>query len=520
MNKTGNGWAIAAALAAAVASTWGWAPQGWWPLVVIAFGLLMHALALSRGPGAAWWLGWAFGTISQLAGHHWMYTAMTTKAGLAPVQAALQFSVLCLYLGLSTGIATTVWKVLHRHDMSHAGFRGLVLPCISFALLITLAEWTRSASFAGFSSLSIGYAFIDTWMRGYMPIGGVWGTSFVVLSATALACRIPQLASRTQQLLAAFAALCTVALGAGLTWITWVQTSGSPLSYRLLQPNVAQDLKFDPDHVSRQLDELTHQLESGPADIILTPETAVPLFFTQLPAPLAARWQAWSTSGHSHLFVGIPMLGEAGQAHNSVLHIAPAPQAMAVHHKIRLMPFGEYTPKGLEWTTRDLDLPLKDLAPGPSEQPAFQGAKHQDLGVLTCQEDAAPADARRIAAHAGAILNLSNLAWFDESAAMAQRLQMVRVRALETGRPILRSANTGITAHIDHKGNMKAMAPPHHQTALAGLVQPMQGQTPYVSLGDMPFIVLALTWLGMTAAVTVRFRFGRHHPKRGEDLGR
>ncbi|MFZ5528705.1 MAG: apolipoprotein N-acyltransferase [Pseudomonadota bacterium] len=512
MNNTGNGWAIAAALAAAVASTWGWAPQGWWPLVPIAFGLLMHALALSRNPWAAWWLGWAFGTISQLAGHHWMYTAMVTKAGVAPVEAALQFSVLCLYLGLSTGIATMVWKVLHRHDTPHAGFRGLVAPCISFALLITLAEWTRSVSFAGFSSLSIGYAFIDTWMRGYMPIGGVWGTSFVVMLATAFACRIPQLVSRTQQVLAAFAATCTLVLGAGLTRITWVQTSGAPLSYRLLQPNVAQDLKFDPGHVSRQLDELTHQLESGPADIILTPETAVPLFFTQLPVPSAARWQAWSTSSNSHLFIGMPMLSEAGQAHNSVLHIGPAPQTMAVHHKIRLMPFGEYTPKGLEWTTRNLALPLKDLVAGSPGQPAFQGAKHQDLGVLTCQEDAVPADARRVADHAGVILNPSNLAWFDESAAMAQRLQMVRARALETGRPILRSANTGITAHIDHRGDIKATAPPNHRTTLAGVVQAMQGQTPYVLLGDMPFIALALTWLGITAAVTVRFRFGLHYP--------
>lgn len=512
MNKTGNGWAIATALAAAVASTWGWAPQGWWPLVLIAFGLLMHALALSRSPWAAWWLGWAFGAISQLAGHHWMYMAMTTKAGVAPVAAALQFTVLCLYLGLSTGFATMVWKVLHRHDTSHAGLRGLVWPCMSFALLVTLAEWARSVSFAGFSSLSMGYAFIDTWMRGYMPVGGVWCTSFVVMLATAFACRIPQLVSRTQQVVAALAVICPVVLGAGLTSINWVHASGSPLRYRLLQPNVAQDLKFDPAHVSRQLDELTQQLESGSADIILTPETAVPLFFTQLPAPLAARWQAWSTSGNSHLFIGMPMLSDAGQAHNTVLHIAPAPQAMAVHHKIRLMPFGEYTPKGLEWTTRDLDLPLKDLVPGTPRQPAFQGAKHQDIGVLTCQEDAVPADARRVAAHAGIILNPSNLAWFDESAAMAQRLQMVRVRALETGRPILRSANTGITAHIDHKGDIKAMAPQHQQATLDGMVQAMQGQTPYVSLGDTPFIALTLTWLGITAAVTVRFRFGRNYP--------
>jgi apolipoprotein N-acyltransferase len=502
---------VAAVLAAAFASTWGWAPHGAWPLVLIALALLMHALIQAPGPWAAWWLGWTFGTVSQLTGHQWMYTAMVTKAGVEPVAAALQFCALGLYLGLSTGAATLVWKVLHQQDIPHTGLHGLIGPSISFALLITLAEWARSASFAGFSSLSIGYAFMDTWMRGYMPIGSVWCVSFIVALATAFIYRIPQLASRTQQSLAAFAVICIVAAGPVLTQITWVQASGPLLSYRLLQPNVVQDLKFDPDHVSKELDELTNQLESAPADIILTPETAVPLFFTQLPGALPGRWQTWSSANNSHLYVGMPMLSDTGLAHNAILHIAPDAQAMAVHHKVRLMPFGEYTPKGLDWTTRDLDLPLKDLVPGAREQPALQGAKHQPLGVLMCQEDAVPNDAQRVAAQAGVILNPSNLAWFDDSAAMAQRLQMVRARAIETGRPILRSANTGITAHIDHMGNIKAMVPQHQQTILAGTVQPMKGQTPYSALGDSPFLVLAFSGLGI-AAVTVRFRFRRNHP--------
>lgn len=121
-------------------------------------------------------------------------------------------------------------------------------------------------------------------------------------------------------------------------------------------------------------------------------------------------------------------------------------------------------------------------------------------------------DARRAAAQAGVILNPSNLAWFDESAAIAQRLQIVRVRALETGRPILRSANTGITAHIDHTGKVMAAGPERRLTTLSGMVQPMQGRTPYAMLGDLPFLAAALGWLCVQAAVTIRFRFVSEHP--------
>lgn len=510
MNKTGSGWVAVATIAAAASSTCAWAPLGWWPLIPVAFGLLLYALTWARTPLSAGWLGWAFGTASQLTGHRWLYSAMVTKAGIGPLEAALQFGALGLYLGLSTGLAALIWKTLHRTQDEH-GRLGWASSAISFAVLITLAEWARSVAFGGFSSLSIGYAFTDTWMRGYMPIGGLWCASFTVLLSTALACKIPWIASRRQQAMAALAIVGIVVSGASLAQITWVSASGPPLSFRLLQPNVAQELKFDPAHISRQIDALTNQLESGPADIILAPETAVPLFFTQLPAEVIARWQSWSTANGSHLFLGMPMLSETGTAYNATLHINPTTRSLSAYHKARLMPFGEYTPRGLESITRDMAIPLKDLVPGSPDQAPFKGPGDQGLGVLICQEEQVGKDASRVAAQAGVILNQTNLAWFDESAAIAQGLQIVRVRAMEAGRPILRSANTGITAHIDHTGQLKAVASEHRSAVLSGVVQPMDGRTPYARLGETPFLVLALVWLCF-AAVTIRFRFVSEHP--------
>ena len=435
-----------------------------------------------------------------------MYTAMTTRAGIDSWEAALQFGALGLYLGLSTGLAAMAWKALHRRHGHESSPLGLACSSVSFAMLITLAEWARSLAFGGFSSLSIGYAFADTWMRGYMPIGGVWCTSFAVLLSTALACGAFKGATRREQTASALAAIGIVAAGAGLTHVTWVQRSGPLLSYRLLQPNVAQDLKFNPAHVPQLLDEITRQLEAGPADIVLAPETAVPLFFSQLPAKQLEQWQAWSNANSSHLYLGMPMLSAAGVAHNALLHVDPSAQGLAAYYKVQLMPFGEYTPKGLEWTTRDLALPLKDMTPGPPDQGALQGPGSLAIGVLICQEEMVGERARRAAMQAGVILNPTNLAWFDESAALAQLLQVARARAMETGRPILRSANTGITAHIDHAGQLKTSATPHRQAVLSGYVQPMQGHTLYVTLGDLPFLALALAWLCISAAVTIRFR--------------
>ena len=503
---------VAAAVVAAAASPWAWAPLGWWPLVPMAFGVLLHSLTCARSLWSAWWLGWAFGTMTQLVGHRWMYTAMTTKAGIGPLEAGLEFGALSLYLGLSTSLATWAWKALHRGR----GQSGDVLPpvssAVSFAVLITAAEWLRSLTFSGFSSLSVGYAFTDTWMRGYMPIGGVWCVSFMVLLGTALTYATTLLTSRVKQAMVSLAVIGIVAGGVELSQISWVQPSGAPLSYRLLQPNVSQDLKFDPAHTAQQIDALTHQLASAHADIILAPETAVPLFFTQLPAELIERWQSLSKAGGSHLYVGMPMLSEAGEAHNAMLHIDPSTQALTAYHKVRLMPFGEYTPRGFGWTTRDLALPLKDLVPGSPDQAPLQGPGNRTIGMLMCQEEHSGEDARQVAAQAGVILNPSNLAWFDESAALAQRLQIVRVRAAETGRPILRSANTGITAHIDHTGQIKAASPERRHAQLSGLVQPMQGNTPYATLGNWPLMLLALAWLCLQIAVTIRFRFASAFP--------
>lgn len=512
---------IVAAMVAAAASPWAWAPQGWWPLIPLAFGVLLHAAFHARTLRSAFCLGWGFGTVAQLVGHRWMYTAMTAKAGLGHVEAALEFGALGLYLGLSTGVAVLAWKtLLHHENRGHEGISGLVRSSVSFAVLLTLAEWSRALAFGGFSSLSVGYAFVDTWMRGYIPIGGVWCASFAVLLATALACGLPWLATRVQLSSVSLVILGLLAGGAALASITWVQPSGTTLSYRLLQPNVNQDIKFDPAHVTTQLEALTSQLTSGRADIVLTPETAVPLFFTQLPAGLTEQWQAWSTAHTSHLFVGMPILDEAGMAHNAMLHINPDAQALETYEKVRLMPFGEYTPKGLGWTTRDLAMPLKDLVPGSPDQIALHGPGHEGIGVLMCQEELMGADVRRSAVDAGVILNPSNLAWFDESAALAQRLQIVRVRALEIGRPILRSANTGITAHIDHTGQVKTIAPVRRPTILRGEVQTMRGRTPYAALGDTPFVAAACLWLCLHAAVTSRFTFGSEDPRKGERLRR
>ena len=193
-------------------------------------------------------------------------------------------------------------------------------------------------------------------------------------------------------------------------------------------------------------------------------------------------------------FTGIATLAANAEGHNSVLHLAPGASRIGQYDKVRLMPFGEYGPAGFGWFSAALAIPLKDLRPGNSDQQAFRVGE-QSIATLICHEDLIGEDARRWLPAATLFINPSNLAWFEGSAAIAQRLQVVRMRAMESGRPILRATNTGITAQIDQRGRVIRQLPEMQEGTLSGEVQAMQGLTPYACFGDWPVVFGSLMFV-------------------------
>ena len=167
-----------------------------------------------------------------------------------------------------------------------------------------------------------------------------------------------------------------------------------------------------------------------------------------------------------------------------------------LYFKQHLVAFGEYLP--LRWLIGDtldaLAVPNADFTPGAAGQPLLQAAGYP-AGTSICFE---VAFGRLIAAsvpEAALLVNVSNDGWFGDSLAPHQHLEIARVRALETGRPLLRATNTGISAIIDHHGRITARSPQFSQAVVTGSVLPMQGTTPFVQFGNAPALILALLCL-------------------------
>lgn len=468
------------AMALGGVSVLGWAPWAWWPIALLGYAGLFYLLSRERAPLRAMVTGLAFGVGLHAAGHGWVFGALHDKAGLGWTPAALGSACFVVYLALFTALPCGLFALLRtkqRPCTKQDKPVGALLLAASFASLIGAGDYARSLFFNGFTSLSLGYALVDTWLAAIGSVGGVFLVSWFALCCAALLVLALQ-GDGVCRFLAPCLVITIFAAGGYLSGLSWVEPFGSAVSYRLLQINEPQHRKFDTAHAHEQVLRTAELIERKRADLIVTPETAFPQFLTQLPQGVLARLRAFSLRTQSHLMLGIPTTAANSDGHNSVLHLAPAGPdkegSISQYHKVRLMPFGEYSPWGFGWFTRHLSIPLKDLSAGAESQSPFWVGPQQ-AGILICDEDGLGDEARRWVGGEGAatiLINPSNLAWFEGSLAIEQRLQMVRMRAIEVGRPILRVANTGVTA------------------------QGSSGLTPYANNGSAPFLsTLALSLL-------------------------
>ncbi|WP_408159675.1 apolipoprotein N-acyltransferase [Herbaspirillum lusitanum] len=492
------------ALLSGASNVFAFAPFGLWPLQILALAWLMHAvLSTPRDHGKRHFLlGWLYGFGWSAAGVHWLYISMHDYGGMASWMAALAVGLLAAYVGLYAGLAMLLGSWLRRRWSSSAAISVLmILPA-----LWALTEWARGWIFTGFPWLISGYAHNVGPLSGFAPLLGVYGLGWV--SAMLAGCLALLWLARRQRQSVLTPALLLVALLAGgllLRTVAWTQPSGKPISVRLLQGNVPQEMKFSNEALLSTLNMYQQMITETPADLIATPETAVPLLPQQLPPEYLARLAAFVRNSGSHLALGIPMSDGPGMYANSVLGIDAAtsstnqPYRYDKHH---LVPFGEFIPPGFRWFVDMMNIPLGDMTRGSAVQMPF-GVKDQWVLPNICYEDLF---GEEIAGHlraaysagqpqASILLNLSNIAWFGNSIALPQHLQISQMRTLETGRPMLRATNTGATAVIlPHNGGLQEL-PPFTRGVLSASVQGYGGQTPYILLGNKLVVGLALLML-------------------------
>jgi apolipoprotein N-acyltransferase len=369
-----------------------------------------------------------------------------------------------------------------------------VAEALAFAALWLAQEAFRGWFLTGFPWLYAGYSQLDGPLRGLAPLGGVWLLSFVLALTAALLCNLLQL--RRQHL--ALASGLTLLLGPwllaqALNEHAWTHAKGEPLRVAAIQGNVEQNLKWDPDALEAQLAlyrDMT--LASPPAELIVWPETAVPVLKEYAEGYLAVMARI-ASDRQAALITGVPLrqVNAAGERrfYNAITVLG---EGQGTYLKQKLVPFGEYVP--LQDLLRGLiaffDLPMSDFARGPAQQPLLQ-AKELRLASYICYEAVYPEFAAELARDSDLLLTISNDTWFGRSIGPVQHLQMAQMRALEAGRWMIRATNNGISVLIDPQGRIQSRIPPFEAAILYGEVQAMQGHTPYLRFGSLPLAILA-----------------------------
>jgi apolipoprotein N-acyltransferase len=477
------------AFLAGAASVLAFAPAGLFPLGILTFVVLIH-LWMHAAPRVAFWIGASFGLGLFGAGVSWIYVSLTQFGGMpAPIGVLATFlfcALLCLFPALAGWLQA-------RIPAGQTARAWLLIPASW-----TLFEWVRSWIFSGFPWLSAGYASTGWPLQGYAPLLGLYAVGFATLSISGMAW---SLVRSPRKFLALATLVAVLAAGEALRAVPWTVAVGEPVSTALLQGNIAQDLKFQPARYPRILETYARLAEETRARLIVLPETAIPRFYDNVDPAYLARLEAAARRNGGDLLLGVPYRAGPSEYYNSVLTLGTSEKQ--AYHKSHLVPFGEYVPAGFRWTLRLLDIPLSDFTRGPADQPALSVAG-QRVAVNTCYEDAFGDEIARRAHGATLLVNASNVAWFGDSLAPGQHLQIARMRAIETGRMHLAATNTGITAAIDRDGRVLARLPQFREGRLETLAQGHSGATPYMYVRDWPILVIALLILSIALLVARR----------------
>ena len=438
---------------------------GLWPLQLLVVGLLAWRTA-TASPRRAALLGLAFGTAWQAAGTWWLFISMHRYGGLPAWMAVAAVLALSAFLALYLAAALAAFA---RWRSGQA-----LADALLWAALWLLAELARALLFTGFPWVASGHAHVDGPLSALAPWIGVYGMGAVAaLLAAWLA-----LAVSTSVRAAVLPAVCMAALLLGLRLAGTAQFSAptGTLSVTLLQGNVAQDEKFSIAHMPQALAWTSAQLLAAPSDLVVGPETVVPLLPEQLdPAywqPLLAHFRAPGRAG----LIGIPLGNESIGYTNSVIGVtaatAGAPDGFYRYDKHHLVPFGEFIPWGFRWFTEMMNIPLGDFNRGPVEAPSF-AVKGERIAPNICYEDLFGEElAGRFADAALAptiFANISNIGWFGDTIAIDQHRNISRLRSLEFQRPMLRATNTGATV-VDR--------PPRPRHGATGTAHPGRARRP------------------------------------------
>jgi apolipoprotein N-acyltransferase len=480
-------------------------PRGqslWW-LQLLAMGVFARSLLGAGSLKQAAWRSWVFSTAWMCGSIWWLYISMHTYGGLAPWLAAFAVLLLSSCLALFYMLVCMMFHhitekiVENRQNMAVAG-EFTACNAIIFAACWMLAEMARGTWLTGFPWGAVGYSHVDGPLAGLASSIGVYGMCFVSAYMSMLLVQLVDKPTKPLRIQAALlAALFVVVLVLNSPGLDHANDPAKiannqtpPLQVTLLQGNIPQNEKFQTGSgVATALSWYAEQLEKVQTGLVVTPETAIPLlpqnlspdYWRNVQQPFKAE------NGQKAALIGIPMGSRAAGFSNSVLGFKPKPMVLSApyqYDKDHLVPFGEFIPPFAQWFIDLMNIPLGAFNRGGSAQPPFywQG---QRLGLNICYEDLFGEElAQRFANPTTAptiLVNLTNIAWFGNTVAIDQHLNIARLRSMELAKPTIRATNTGATVIIDAQGKVTQSLERHTRGVLVGQVLGNAVVTPYAA---------------------------------------
>ncbi|MGH8753732.1 MAG: apolipoprotein N-acyltransferase [Burkholderiales bacterium] len=464
------------------ASVLGFAPFYLFPLPIITLALLLYLWNQLEQRLAAFLVGFAFGLGFFGFGTSWIYVSMHDFGAMPALLAGTATLLFCAIFALYPALAGAFLVPIKTSPLSK--------QLLAFPAMWVLLEWIRSWIFTGFPWITLGYSQAPlSPLAGYAPLLGVFGVSFFcALSAGLLSLMIGERVLRKR------CVLLLVALwlaGFGLKQIEWTQPSGAALEVSLLQGNIPQEIKWRDDQLVNTLETYRRLVDESTGQLIILPETAFPLFYHHVPKIYLEKFTAHARKNGGDLLIGLPERTDQDHYYNSVLSFGSSPTQ--IYRKLHLVPFGEFIPLRpvFGWLLDVLQIPLLDFSRGsPGQQPLKVAG--QQVAVNICYEDAFGEEVIRQLPQATLLANFSNDAWFGHSIAPLQHLQISQMRALETGRYMVRATNTGATAVINPRGEVLSQLPLFTTATLQHEVWGYGGATPYVLWGNYAVLLLCV----------------------------
>ena len=492
------------------------APFYFWPLALVSLWILFMGWQHSATPWRAFVCGFCWGLGLFAAGVSWIYVSLHVYGGMPAVLAGLATFLFCCYLALYPALA----GFFYRWTATRFSLQPTVALLVLMPACFVIFEYLRGWVVSGFPWLAMGYTqtpggFIAAPLAGYAAIFGMFGVTWLLVLSVSSGMLLLRGApgsfvSRRGRWAIGAALLVLWGTGAGLQTYSWSEPSGASIKVALLQGNVEQSVKWRDDQRLPTLANYHELAMSTLAKLIVMPETALPDFLERIPQDYLDSLQQHARRSGGDILMGAPVIDRPADplarlnVANSAISIGTS--ATQRYDKRHLVAFGEFVPPLFSWVYRWLQIPLSDFSPPQGAPVPMQIAGHK-VGVDICYEDSFGAEIAAQLPEAEMLVNISNMAWFGDSLAPWQHAQMSQMRALETGRWMLRATNTGATAAIDEKGAVVKRLPGFTRGVLEVQAQPLKGATPYVRWHDAP--VLLMLAAALLASILLRDKSAR-----------